>query len=177
MGSQYGKKVYQQRQVNANGASRQWSDDATANVKRTDNQHSIDDDVYGASDITTFADLEQYAAGSIIRLPDFGNGQKFVARVRRPSMLALSKSGKIPNSLLKTASNLFTKGGQGMDASREGFLQETYDVMMLFAKASLVQPTLEEIEEAGLELTDDQLMAIFSYAQVGVKALDKFRTE
>ena len=53
--------------------------------------------------ITTLADLQSYAAGTIVRFPDFAEGQPFVARVRRPSMLVLAKQGKIPNTLLAAA--------------------------------------------------------------------------
>ena len=61
--------------------------------------------------ITTLADLQSYAAGTIVRFPDFAEGQPFVARVRRPSMLVLAKQGKIPNTLLTAAGELFSKGG------------------------------------------------------------------
>ena len=42
-------------------------------------------------------------------------------------------------------------------------------------KASLEEPSFDDIKEAGLELTDEQMMAIFSYSQEGVKALESFR--
>ena len=40
-----------------------------------------------------------------------------------------------------------------------------------------MEPTLQQIKSAGLELSDDQIMAIFSYTQVGVKALESFRSK
>ena len=69
-----------------------------------------------AMHITTISDLQSYANGTIVRFPDFGDGQPFVARVRRPSLLVLAKQGKIPNSLLTAAGELFAKGGSGLDA-------------------------------------------------------------
>lgn len=125
--------------------------------------------------ITTVTDLQSYAAGTVVRLPDFGDGQPFVARVRRPSMLVLAKQGKIPNSLLNTAGELFTKGGGGMDADNENMLGDMYSIMDVIATAALIEPTMDEIKSVGLELSDDQLMAIFNYSQTGVKALESFR--
>lgn len=127
--------------------------------------------------VTSFTDLQQYAAGTIVRFPDFAEGQPFIARVRRPSMLILAKQNKIPNSLLAAAGSLFAKGGAGMNTGDVNMLKDVYDICKIICEASLVQPTLKEIEEAGVELSDDQLMAIFNYTQTGVKALESFRKE
>lgn len=127
--------------------------------------------------ITTVSDLQSYAAGTVVRFPDFGDGQPFVARVRRPSMLVLAKHGKIPNSLLTAAGELFTKGGGGLDSDNENMLGDMYNIMDIIATATLIQPTMEEIKSIGMELSDDQLMAIFNYSQTGVKALESFRQE
>ena len=127
--------------------------------------------------ITTLADLQSYAKGTVVRFPDFAEGQPFVARVRRPSMLVLAKQGKIPNTLLTAAGELFSKGGAGMDADNENMLSDVYGICEVIARASLVQPTYDEIQQAGMELSDDQIMAIFNYTQNGVKALESFRKE
>lgn len=127
--------------------------------------------------ITTVSDLQSYAAGTIVRFPDFGDGQPFVARVRRPSMLVLAKQGKIPNTLLAAAGELFSKGGGGLDADNENMLSDMYSIMDVIANAALIQPSMREIREAGLELSDDQMMAIFNYTQTGVRALESFRQE
>lgn len=125
--------------------------------------------------VTSFADLQRYAGGTIVRLPDFAEGQPFVARLKRPSLLVLAKSGKIPNSLLATAGTLFSKGGAGMDSDNEKMLSDMYTICEILCDAALVQPTLSDIKNAGLELSDDQLMAIFNYTQIGVEALKSFR--
>ena len=127
--------------------------------------------------ITTVSDLQSYAAGTIVRFPDFGDGQPFVARVRRPSMLVLAKQGKIPNTLLTAAGELFSKGGGGLDADNENMLSDMYSILDVIANAALIQPSMKEIREAGLELSDDQMMAIFNYTQTGVRALESFRQE
>lgn len=127
--------------------------------------------------ITTIHDLQGYVGGKIVRLPDFAEGQPLVARVKRPSLLIMAKQGKIPNTLLGAAGELFTKGGSGVDADNTRMLGDMYDVCHLIAEASLVEPSLAEIESVGLELTDDQMMALFNYSQVGTKALESFRQE
>lgn len=130
-----------------------------------------------AMHITTVSDLQTYAAGTVVRFPDFGDGQPFVARVRRPSMLVLAKQGKIPNSLLTTAGELFSKGGGGLDADNENMLGDMYNIMDIIATAALIQPSMEEIKSVGLDLSDDQMMAIFNYSQAGIRALESFRKE
>lgn len=130
-----------------------------------------------AMKITSFSDLQSYAAGTVIRFPDFAEGQPFVARVRRPSMLVLAKMGKIPNTLLNAAGELFTKGGGGMDSDNENMLSEMYDIISIICESALIQPTMSEIKSAGLELSDNQMMAIFNYTQAGVKGLESFREE
>lgn len=130
-----------------------------------------------AMNITSAYDLQSYAAGTVVRFPDFGDGQPFVARVRRPSLLMLAKKGKIPNSLLTAAGELFTNGSSGLDADNENMLGEMFDIMSIVCESALIQPSMADIANAGLELSDDQMMAIFNYSQAGIKALESFRKE
>lgn len=130
-----------------------------------------------AMNITSITDLQGYASGTVVRFPDFAEGQPFVARVRRPSMLVLAKQGKIPNGLLSVAGQLFAKGGSGLDADDNKMLAQMYDICKVVCEATLIQPTMAEIEGAGMELSDDQIMAIFNYTQTGIKALESFRKE
>ena len=130
-----------------------------------------------AMNITSITDLHAYGQGQVVRFPDFAEGQPFVARVRRPSMLVLATQGKIPNALLTSANQLFAKGGSGMDADDPKMLGDIYDVCEVIAEAALIQPTYGDIKNAGITLSDDQIMAIFSYTQTGIKALESFRKE
>lgn len=126
------------------------------------------------NNVTTIYDLQEYSRGQIVKLPDFAEGQPFVARMRRPSLLVMAKKGKIPNKLLATATDLFN-GGNSHNANNDSILSDTYDVCEAIAEAALVEPTMAEIKEAGLELSDNQLIAIFNYAQRGIEALNNFR--
>ncbi len=122
--------------------------------------------------VTSIQDLVSYSKGQIVRLPDFAEGQPFVARLKRPSLLALAKSGKIPNSLLQTANSLFA--GRGVDEKKESALKDLFSVIDAICEACFVEPSYREIKKSGVELTDEQQMFIFNYSQEGTKALDRF---
>ncbi len=94
--------------------------------------------------VTSLADLQSYAAGTVVRFPDFAEGQPFVAKVRRPSLLMLAKQGKIPNTLLNAASDLFAKGGGGLNPKDENMLGDMYDIMQIICSSSLIQPSVQE---------------------------------
>lgn len=129
--------------------------------------------VYADSDVTDISKLKKISDSKIVELPEFGDGTKFIARLRRPSMLKLCKSGKIPNSLLNQATALFTDS----NASKKVSITEIYDICEVICESAFVNPTYEEIKESGIELTDEQIMAVFQYTQGGVKALENFRNE
>lgn len=126
--------------------------------------------------ITSIDELKKIANGAIVELPPFAEGTTFYAKLKRPSLLNMVKQGKIPNTLLVRANELFVQDG-GLDPEEENMMQEMFEVIELIARETFVEPTYKEIKEAGIELTDEQLMFIFSYAQQGVKALETFRTE
>lgn len=126
--------------------------------------------------VTSLEQLKQYADGNIVRLPDFAEGQPFIARLKRPSILCMAKQGKIPNSLLVKTNELFVQSGS-LDTEENSMMQEIYDVIDLIASETFVEPTYDEIKSTGIELTDEQMMFIFNYSQQGVKALESFRTE
>lgn len=125
------------------------------------------------AEVTSVSQLHAYAEGALVELPPFGEGQPFVAKMRRPSMLLLAKLGKIPNALLGTANKLFAESS--LDKDNENMLSEFYSVVEAVAEAAFIQPSYQEIKEAGLTLSDDQLMFIFNYTQQGIRALDTFR--
>ena len=129
--------------------------------------------VYGDADIVDFSKLTKISDSKVVELPEFGDGTKFIARLRRPSMLKLCKTGKIPNSLLSQATSLFTDD----KASKKVGITDIYDICEIICEAAFVNPTYNEIKESGVELTDEQIMAVFQYAQGGVKALENFRNE
>lgn len=128
--------------------------------------------------VTSIEDLKQYSSGgNIVQLPSFAEGQPFVARLKRPSLLGMVKQGKIPNTLLVKANELFIQDGAGFDPEEQDMMAQMFEVLDIIAQETFVEPTYKEIKEAGIELTDEQMMFIFNYSQQGVKALESFRTE
>lgn len=128
--------------------------------------------------VTPIEELIKASSGELVELPEFANGIPFVARLRRPSMLSLAKNGKIPNSLLTKANELFSTGVPGVarkGMEDENMMDELFSVIEVICEASFVEPTYNELKENGIELTDDQLMAVFTYTQNGVKSLENFR--
>lgn len=128
---------------------------------------------------TSIAQIATYKSGAVVELPPFADGQPFIARITRPSLPVLIKKGKIPNSLLNQATSLFANGASALNTNGKNAtnLSELFDIIDAIVDAALLEPTLSEIRSIGMELTDDQLMAIFSYTQKGIKALECFRTE
>ena len=126
--------------------------------------------------VTSINTLKGYMKGTLIKLPSFGPGQEFYARLTRPSMLAMVKSGQIPNALLQSASDLFAEGASSFITNREQ-MKDLFEVMDVLCDATFVEPTYKELQEAGITLTDEQMMFVLSYTQNGVKALDSFREE
>lgn len=127
--------------------------------------------------ITSIEELKQYAQGEVVVLPPFAPTQPFVARLKRPSLLAMAKNGKIPNELLVKTNELFINDGTAANASDDNMLKEIFSVIDTIAGEVFVQPTYEEIKEAGIQLTDEQMLFIFNYTQTGVKNLENFRED
>ena len=125
--------------------------------------------------ITPIDDLVKASQGTLIELPPFVEGQPFVARLKRPSMLALVRAGKIPNALITTANELFAKGG--FDTDDSSAMDNLFGVLDAVCEACFVEPTYAQLKDAGVTLTDDQLMFVFNYTQRGVSALGGFRSQ
>lgn len=130
---------------------------------------------YSKLQVTKLDELRGYARGQVVELPPFAEGQRLVVRMTRPSLLVMVKEGRIPNTLLTTANKLFMTGGNTLDTDSQTMMNDMYGVMEEICRASLVEPTYDEILNTGVTLTDDQMMAIFNYCQQGVKALQPFR--
>ena len=128
------------------------------------------------NNITSISTLQEYAKGKLVELPPFAEGQEFFAMLKRPSLLALTKTGKIPNELLSSAIGLFNNPKkQDNDAST--IIIDMNDMLEVICEASFVSPTYSDIKNAGIELTDEQKTFVFQYAQEGVRALNSFRNE
>lgn len=118
----------------------------------------------------TLHSADSIQTSRVVRLPGWC-GEDWECELRRPSLLTLAAKGAIANPLLKTARKLFYSGvsPDGGDLAEEG------RVLLEIARAALVKPSFAELEAAGIDLTDEQLVAIFQFTQLGAAALDRFR--
>lgn len=114
--------------------------------------------------------LTELAQGTEIELPGFAAEETISVRLRRPSLMLLAAEGKIPNSLLASVEELFEKG----DKNTVPF-KERGEIFRIVAMASLVSPSWEELQNAGINLTDLQLLYIYNFSQTGVDTLRRFR--
>lgn len=127
--------------------------------------------------VTSIDELKAMAGGEIVQLPPFVQGKEFYAKLRRPSMLKLVQSGKIPNSLLRTANMLFS-GEVDKELDRDDeFMKDMFDLIDVLADSVFIEPSWGELKKADIELTDEQYMFIFNYTQQGIKSLEPFREE
>lgn len=123
--------------------------------------------------VTSIETLNKFAEGEVIQLPSFVNGEEFCVRLRRPSFLGMVQSGKFPNALLNTANDLFSKT-EKKTSEEQTSLKEIADIMLIVLKEAMIEPTFQQLEDLGLQLTDEQQMAIFQYTQTGLKKLATF---
>lgn len=124
-------------------------------------------------EITSLEQLKIIAEGDVIELPRFNDDIPFIVKVKRVSLLGLLRKGVIPNTLLSAAEELFygKKSSKGVD------MDQVTNVMFVMAENTLIEPSIKDLTSVGLELTDEQLVALFNYSQKGLKAVQKFRTE
>lgn len=131
--------------------------------------------------VCTLEDLKKAFGGEIVDLPGFSSEMPvFTVRLRRPSLMAMVKNGKIPNDLLTEANTLFTRGTAGaMNANMDNpdAMKDMFNILDALCEASFVEPTYKDIKSIGVELTDEQYLAVFNYTQNGVDALKQFHTD
>ncbi len=122
---------------------------------------------------TSVAALADIGRGELVELPGWTDDKPFVARLRRASLTGMIKAGRIPNPLIGAAQRLY-EGGR---STSKATFEETVKVMRMVVADALVEPKEAVLEEAGLELTEQQVDSIYTYAIRGPKALEAFRMQ
>jgi len=128
--------------------------------------------------VTSVSELKKLMEGEVIELPPFFPNTTFSAKLKRVTLKGLMKADKIPNPLLVTVGNLFSKTKNDKDDPEnvpselevEGF-NKFIDIVVA---ECLVEPNTEELQKSAIELTDEQKMFIFSYAHTGVHEVNSF---
>ncbi len=123
--------------------------------------------------VTKIEELKKLSKGIEVELPGWDE-TPFICKLKRPSLLNLAGNGQIPNELLNAAYIVFNGSSDKRDVVS---LKERNELFTIVAKAAMVEPTYEELQEIGLELTDLQLMQIFNFTQVGLNGLISFRAK
>lgn len=130
--------------------------------------------------VTSLEQLKQVKQTDIVNLGKFEDGTEFIAELKRPDVMTLAVEGKIPNTLLTEVTKLFN--GKNKLASKvlenngDAFIQ-LGQLMDILAKASLVNPTMKQLDEINVTLTQEMKTAIMMYFQSGVEGLKNFRKE
>lgn len=130
--------------------------------------------------VSTISQIRDSAVGVEVDVPGFTPDNTLTFKLKRPSLLEMSANGKIPNPLMATAAKLFKDGAVKTindtkeDGSNFKGLSET---MHCIVKEALVEPTYEDLQNNGIELTDVQMLYIYNYVVDGVNQLRGFRTK
>lgn len=127
--------------------------------------------------ITTIDALKKYDDYDVVELPAFGPDKPFVAKLRRPSLLVMAKNGTIPNTLLGQANSMFFGNTLRNAKPDNDVLAKLFDIIEIMCKCAFVEPTYDQIKEAGIQMNDQQYLAVYNYTQEGVQALSSFRGE
>ena len=122
--------------------------------------------------ITSIEELQKQSGPRVEELPGWTPEVPWRVKLRRVSLLGMARQGKIPNALMSAVTELYQKGAANLST-----LLPAAETMEIMAKESLAEPTWEQLQEAGVSLTDEQLTAIYLYAQRGAAALAPFRAD
>jgi hypothetical protein len=120
-------------------------------------------------------DLQETArayASQRVALPGWGGGDDFECALRRPGLVSMAAAaGFVPNPLMSAVEEMFFPSEKAVRMPPEQQAKALYEI----ARCALVSPTMDELNEAGLMLTDEQYLAIYAFALKGVEGLRRFR--
>lgn len=124
--------------------------------------------------ITQMQDIVAQAAPEEVTLSGFKPNTEITVLLHSPSLYALIAENALPNPLLPVVNKLFSDGPQAQDVSAPD--AEFARALRVIARETLVTPTISELDEAGVQLTDRQLLEISVYATRGPATLAAFRS-
>lgn len=98
--------------------------------------------------------------------------KEITVKLRKPSLTEMIAGDYVPNPLLSTVSKLFRANPKELAEISE---TEAAKGMHCIASRALVEPSMEQLQAAGVSLTDDQYEQIYAYVLGGAAALERFR--
>ena len=129
--------------------------------------------------VTSLEQLKNIKLNDVVELPSFDDGTPFIAELKKPNMMMLMANGSIPNNLLNIAMDIFkdnkTKEVVDKALNNAKDFQVLTNLLVVLAEACLVRPSYKQLKDLGIELNENQLSAILTYSQGGLKALETFR--
>lgn len=99
------------------------------------------------------------------------DGGTVVVKLRRPSLVEMIVGDYVPNPLLTAVEKLFQ--ANPAELAKVDRQQEARALHCIAGRA-LAEPTLRELEAAGVSLTDEQYMEIYAYVIGGARHLERF---
>lgn len=131
--------------------------------------------------VTSLEKLKRVKQTQIVSLGKFEDGTELIAELKRPDMLAFITEGKIPNTLLQEAAEVFNGKTETVNkATIDGdvtALKQLGELLEFLCEETLVNPKYEEIKEIGLTLPLEMKTTILTYVQSGIDGLKSFRKE
>ena len=100
------------------------------------------------------------------------DGERVTVKLRRPSLVEMIVGDYVPNPLLATVEKLFQANPAELSTLDR---QQEARALHCIAGRALAEPTLRELEAAGVSLTDQQYMEIYAYVIGGARHLERFR--
>lgn len=122
--------------------------------------------------ITPLETMQAMTQPEEIALSGWKRGQEITVMVQKPNFYALLAKGSIPNPLIPEMDKLFVRRDRKGYAEPDAKFAETLETI---AELTLVEPSYQQLIDAGVELTDDQLTELSIYATSGAEALATFR--
>lgn len=123
--------------------------------------------------ITSMQEIIAQAQPEEVTISGFHSGTELTVELRTPSLYALLAENALPNPLLPVVRKLFRDGPKPQDVADPD--AEFANALRTIARETLVKPSLAELNENGVQLTDCQLLEICIYATRGPASLAIFR--
>lgn len=124
-------------------------------------------------EVTSTEKIKEKLKGKVVQMPGWDD-EEINVRIRRPALIGLVKSGKIPNELLGTVEKALEGGTEAMKKTSTKGFEQMAELLYIVAEKAIVEPKYELLKG---ELTDEQLFFIYSYVMQGVRGLENFREQ
>ena len=124
------------------------------------------------SNIVNLKDAAARYAVQELEISGWGPRETITVRAKRPTLYAMAAMGFIPNPLMGAMQAMLSGDVKKVEAVD---LKKQADCVIAMARYALVEPTYDQMTDAGLTLNDDQLMELYMFALGGLDRVAAFR--